>query len=154
MIQSPAMTATRDLYKRFIDGWNAHDAHGMAACLASDGLMIGFDGSIMRGAAEAERVLSQIFAHHTPHRFVTIERSIRMFAPTVACYSGDLGSIEPGTNTLVESLNSRQVMVATQDETGWRMRLLQTTPAALHGQPDLQIALTEELKTAIARLGN
>jgi hypothetical protein len=41
--------ALTTLYRRLIDGWNCGDAGKMAAPIASDGLVIGFDGSQMLG---------------------------------------------------------------------------------------------------------
>jgi uncharacterized protein (TIGR02246 family) len=47
-----------------IDGWNAGDAESMAAPLAADGLMIGFDGSQLVGQGEVAAELERIFADH------------------------------------------------------------------------------------------
>ena len=44
--------SVRDVYRRLIDGWNASDAGAMAAAVASEGLVIGFDGSQMSGRGE------------------------------------------------------------------------------------------------------
>ena len=44
--------SVRDVYRRLIDGWNANDAGAMAAAVASEGLVIGFDGSQMSGRGE------------------------------------------------------------------------------------------------------
>jgi len=151
MIQSPAMIATRDLYTKFIDGWNAMDARAIAACLAPDALLIGFDGSRITGRVEIERNMAMIFADHQPHRFYPIERFVRMLAPTVGIYSGDIGCVPRGGHELDERLNARQVLVAGQSEEGWRAHLLQSTPAALHGQDQERLALNEELRQTIAR---
>ena len=39
----------RALYRAIIDGWNADDAAAFAAPFAPDGVVIGFDGSEIRG---------------------------------------------------------------------------------------------------------
>ena len=54
--------AARDLYGRIIAGWNAGDARAMAAPMAPDALMIGFDGSQLQGRDEIEAELGRIFA--------------------------------------------------------------------------------------------
>ena len=46
-----------ELYERLIEGWNANDAAAMAAPLAQDALMIGYDGSQMSGREEVVREL-------------------------------------------------------------------------------------------------
>jgi len=151
MTQSPATGATRDLYRHFIDGWNQRDVRAITAALASDAVVIGFDGGLMRGPAELSQTFGMIFAEHQPHRFVTIERSITVLAPTVARYIGDVGFVAPGETEIVESLNARQVMIAVLRDTGWKISLLQTTPATLHGQPGLHLALSEELREMARR---
>jgi len=151
MTQSPAMTATRDLYHRFVDSWNGHDARTIATAMDSHGIMIGFDGGVMRGPAEVERTISSVFSDHNPHQIVAIERSIHMVAPTVCRYLGDVGFVDPVSGELEESLNSRQTLIASLGVEGWRIHLLQTTPAAMYAAPGSQLALSEELRAAFSR---
>jgi uncharacterized protein (TIGR02246 family) len=56
-----AEDALTRLYGELIEGWNAGDAEAMAAALAADGLVIGFDGSQMSGRQEVEAELGRIF---------------------------------------------------------------------------------------------
>ncbi|MGC2695038.1 MAG: SgcJ/EcaC family oxidoreductase [Candidatus Angelobacter sp.] len=42
----------RALYLAFIDGWNSRNASAMAAQIADDGILIGFDGSELNGSHE------------------------------------------------------------------------------------------------------
>lgn len=44
-----AEDAVTGLYQRLITGWNDADAETMAAAVAHDGIVIGFDGSQMVG---------------------------------------------------------------------------------------------------------
>ena len=151
MVQSPAMADVRNLYQRLIQSWNDQDARGMATCLSEQGVMIGFDGSKMVGRAEVETSLVGIFREHPVARFVTIERKIRMLSPTVAMYIGDAGMVGRGHHELNPDVNTRHTLIAIRQHDTWSAELFQNTPAALHGRPDLQLALTEELKTALAR---
>jgi uncharacterized protein (TIGR02246 family) len=145
------MTATRDLYRRWVDGWNGHDARAVATAMDPQGLMIGFDGGVMRGPVEVERAFSAVFADHNPHKIVAIERSTHMLAPTVCRYLGDVGFVDPESGELKESLNARQTLIAALGNDGWRIQLLQTTPAAMYAAPGSQLALSEELRTALER---
>ena len=152
MTQSPAMLATRDLYRRFVDGWNDHRADLVATAMDPAGIMIGFDGAVLRGPAEVEQAFSLVFREHNPHRIVPIERSMQMLAPTVCRYLGDVGFIDPTSQELAEQLNARQTLIAVLAESGWRIHLLQTTPAATFAPPGAQLALSEELRTMQQRL--
>jgi uncharacterized protein (TIGR02246 family) len=149
MTQSPAMTATRDLYHRFVDGWNGHDARSIATAMDPHGLVIGFDGGVMRGPGEVERAFMSVFMDHNPHQIVAIERSMHMLAPTVCRYLGDVGFVVPDSGELDESLNSRQTLIAALGNEGWRINQLQTTPAAMYAAPGTQLALSEELRAVL-----
>ena len=85
------MTDVNDLYRRLIDEWNANDATAMAALLAEDALVIGFDGSQMFGRNEAESQLAQIFADHRTATYVTKVRSVRQLGADAALLPGFLG---------------------------------------------------------------
>jgi uncharacterized protein (TIGR02246 family) len=151
MTQSPAMTATRDLYRQFVDGWNGHDARAIANTMDRLGILIGFDGTVLRGSGEVEKSFSAIFTDHNPHQIVAIERSVAMIAPTVCRYLSDVGFFRPEAGEIDEALNARQTLIATLGDSGWKIALLQTTPAAQYTPPGSQIALTEELRAALAR---
>jgi len=151
MTQSPAMMATRDLYRRFVDGWNGHDARAIATAVDPYGLMIGFDGGVLRGPSDVERAFTSVFTDHNPHQIVAIERSLHMLAPTVCRYLGDVGFVDTVSGELEESLNSRQTLIAALGNEGWRIHLLQTTPAAMYATPGSQLALSEELRSVLGR---
>jgi uncharacterized protein (TIGR02246 family) len=59
-----AEDAVTSLYRQLIDAWNASDAGAMAAPLAPDGLVVGFDGSQMVGPEEVATELGRVFADH------------------------------------------------------------------------------------------
>jgi len=54
-----AEQSTRTLYRKLLQAWNDKDAAAMAALLAPDGSMVGFNGSGFKGQAAAlERRIS------------------------------------------------------------------------------------------------
>ena len=152
MVQSPAMNEVRALFHRWINAWNNQDATGMASCVARDGLVIGFDGSKMTGPAEVESTLSAIFKDHQTARYVTIERKIRMLAPTVALFVADAGMVPRDDTAINPDVNARQTMLAVRTGDQWLIELIQNTPASLHGRRDIALALTEELKSVAKRI--
>ncbi len=143
----------RDLYKHWINAWNAHNAqhnaHDMAALVTEDGLIVGFDGSQMNGRAEVEATLSQIFADHVTAPYIGIVRSVHFLAPDVALLAAVVGMVPPGQTDINPPTNAIQSLVATRMDGQWRMSLFQNTPAAFHGRPDLSEQLTAELRAAL-----
>jgi hypothetical protein len=59
--------------------------------------------------------------------------------------------VPPGGSDINPAVNSIQSLVAVRDAERWRVVLLQTTPAAFHGRPDLAEALTAELRALLPR---
>ena len=98
---------------------------------------------------EVERAFMSVFMDHNPHQIVAIERSMHMLAPTVCRYLGDVGFVDPDSGELDESLNSRQTLIAALGNEGWRIHLLQTTPATMYAAPGTQLALSEELRAVL-----
>ncbi len=54
-----------------------------------------------------------------------------------------------GFAALFVEVNAIQSLVAVRDTDHWRAMLLQSTPAAFHGRPDLAEALTAELRALV-----
>lgn len=69
------------LYQTLLAGWNNRRADEMAALIAEDGNLIGFDGSPMNGRAEIQANLRQIFADHPTATYVGKIREIRFLTP-------------------------------------------------------------------------
>jgi uncharacterized protein (TIGR02246 family) len=137
--------AVADLYERLIHGWNRRDARLMAAAIAPDGLVIGFDGSQMLGRKQVVNDLGQIFSDHQTASYVTKIRATRSLAPGAALLHAVAGMIPPGGSQPMPDRNAVQTVVASEDEDGWSAALFQTTPAQFHGRPELAAALTAEL---------
>lgn len=135
----------KKLYVRLIDGWNANDAAAMAAPLAIDALVIGYDGSEMFGREEVARQLDQIFADHRTATYVTKVRSVKPLDSDTALLHAVVGMVPPGGEEIMPDRNAIQTLVAQRDDDGWSVKLFQTTPAQFHGRPELTEALTAEL---------
>lgn len=145
--------AVRDLFQMWLDAWNRQDAAGMAACLAPNGTVIGFDGSLMTGPAEVETTIAAIFAQHQTGRYYPIVREVREILPGVALLRADVGMVPAGQEEINPDLNAVQTVVAVNRSGRWLIELLQNTPAALHGRADLRETLTAELRDLRALSG-
>jgi uncharacterized protein (TIGR02246 family) len=142
--------AVADVYRRLIEGWNANRAADMAAAVAPDGLVIGYDGSQMLGREEVQDQLAAIFRDHQTASYVTKVRSVRAFAEEVGLLHAVVGMVPPGGSQIMGELNAIQTVVARRDAEGWSAALFQTTPAQFHGRPELAEALTAELDEVLA----
>jgi uncharacterized protein (TIGR02246 family) len=142
-------TAT-SLYRQMIDGWNASDADAMAAPLATDGLMIGFDGSQMYGRDEVAAELGSIFADHETATYVTKVRSVKALGADAALLHAVAGMVPPGGSELMPERNTIHTLVARRGDDGWSVALFQSTPAQFHGRPELTEQLTAELSGLVA----
>ena len=140
-----AAEAAAGLYGRLIDGWNAQDAGAMAAAIAPDGLVIGFDGSQMSGRDEVAEELGRIFADHETATYVTKVRSVKRLGADVALLHAVAGMVPPGSSEIMPERNSIQTVVARRDDDVWSVAIFQTTPARFDGRPELVQALTAEL---------
>jgi uncharacterized protein (TIGR02246 family) len=140
-----AEDAVTSLYRQLIDAWNASDAGAMAAPLAPDGLVVGFDGSQMVGPEEVATELGRVFADHKTADYVTKVRSVKALGSDAALLHAVVGMVEPGGSEILPDRNAIQTVVAHRGGDGWSVALFQTTPAQFHGRPELTEALTGEL---------
>lgn len=139
--------AVRELYRRFIDGWNRRDAAVLAEPFAEDGEIVGFDGSYLGGRFAILANMVRLFdAHRTPP-YLTVVRGVRRLGADVVVLRAVAGLVPPGKADIEPGLNAVQSLVAERQRDGaWRIALLQTTPAQLHGHPELVEQLTAELR--------
>jgi hypothetical protein len=119
--------ATRELYERLIEAWNKRNARDYALLFASNGSIVGFDGSQVNGQLEIGAHVSEVFSHHQTASYVTIVREVRPIGGDVT------------------------LLVASRKGGKWEIALFQNTPAAFHGRPELSKKLTEELRAALSR---
>ena len=140
-----AVTAATALYRRLIDGWNAHDADAMGAALLGDSLVIGFDGSQMVGREEVVSGLSDVFADHEVALYVAKVRSVTPFGADAVLLHAVAGMVLQGASEIMPERNCIQTVVASRAGGDWLVALFQTTPAQFDGRPELSQALTAEL---------
>lgn len=136
--------AVRDLYAQLLTAWNDRDADRFAALFAEDGASVGFDGSQSHGPQIAEH-LKPIFADHPTAAYVAKVRQVRAVGPQAALLRAIVGMVPPGADELKPDVNAVQTVLAEQTTGGWRIVLLQNTPAQHHGRPDLVEQHTAEL---------
>lgn len=146
---SPAEVPARALYQRVLDAWNRRSASDFAACFAETGSIVGFDGSPSQGRDEIAGHLAPIFSDHPTAAYVAIVREVREIGPGVALLRAVAGMVPPGQNDINPAVNSIQTMVATAHGADWRIQMLQTTPAAFHGRPEVAEALSAELRARL-----
>ena len=139
----------RWLYQAWLERWNRRSAGEMADLVAEDGNLIGFDGSQINGRSEVEAVLGQIFADHQTAAYVGIVRQVRFLSPSVALLRAVVGMVPPGQSDINPAVNAVQTLVAAKQQGQWRIALLQNTPAAFHGRPELGEQLTKELQQLV-----
>ncbi len=143
-------TAVRKLYDELLAAWNRQDAATFAAFFGNDGVSIGFDGSTAVGPDVLEH-LAGIFADHETATYVAKVREVRPLGPTAALLRSIVGMIPPGDDDLKPDVNALQTLVVVRQDDGWRIALLQNTPAQYHGHPELVEQHTDELRDRLRR---
>jgi len=140
---------TRALYARLIEAWDKRNARDYALQFASDGVLVGFDGSQVNGQLEVGGHVTEVFTHHQTPRYVTIVRDVRPLANDVTLLRANAGLIPPGKDDIDPALNAIQSMVAVRKSDVWKIALFHNTPAAFHMRPELAKQLTDELRAKL-----
>jgi uncharacterized protein (TIGR02246 family) len=140
---------TRELYARLIETWDKRNARDFALLFASDGNVVGFDGSQVNGQLEVGAHLTEIFSHHQTPRYVWIIRDVRLIANDVTLLRANTGLVPNGKDDIEPALNAVQSMVAVKKGGAWKVALFQNTPATLDQRPDLAKQLTEQLRVRL-----
>jgi uncharacterized protein (TIGR02246 family) len=140
---------TRELYARLIETWDKRNARDFALLFASDGNVVGFDGSQVNGQLEVGAHLTEIFSHHQTPRYVWIIRDVRLIANDVTLLRANTGLVPNGKDDIEPALNAVQSMVAVKKGGAWKVALFQNTPATLDQRPDLAKQLTEQLRARL-----
>jgi len=142
--------AARDLYEKLLVAWNEQDAEGFAAPFGDDGAMIGFDGSQAAGRQDVFGHLSPVFRDHPTGRYVAQVTGTRDLGDDLVLLRAMVGMLPPGQSALNPAVNALQTLVAQRHDDGWRIVLLQTTPAQYHGRPELVEQHTATLEPQVA----
>jgi uncharacterized protein (TIGR02246 family) len=141
--------APRELYARLIEAWNKRNARDYALIFASNGSIVGFDGSQVNGQMEIGAHVSEIFSHHQTASYVTIVREVRAISADVTLLRANAGMVPPGKDDINPEMNAVQSMVAARKGAKWEIALFQNTPAAFHDRPELSKKVTEELRAVL-----
>ena len=149
-IDAPAEAAVRELYRQILETWNKRNARDYALLFASDGSLVGFDGSQVNGQLDIGAHLTEVFMHHQTPRYVSIVSEARMLGTDVALLRASAGLVPPDKDDIDPALNAIQSMVAVRRGGTWKIALFQNTPAAFHQRPELAKQLTEELRAKLA----
>jgi uncharacterized protein (TIGR02246 family) len=140
----------RDLHRQFIALWNAKNVDGIAALFCDNGSIVGFDGSMVNGAAQIKDHLRGVFDDHQPARYVGVVREVRGLANGVSLLRAVVGMVPPGGSDINPDVNAVQSLLAVRGSNDRDcIALLQATPAQFHGRPDEVDALTNELRAAL-----
>ena len=132
----------RALYRGLLECWNRRDPQSLAHLFAEDGNLVGFDGSMLNGRAEMQR----IFADYETGTYVGKIRGVRFLASEVGLLRAVAGMVPPGQTDLNPAVNAVQTLVAVRRDDEWRIALYQNTPARFHGRTEMAQQLTEELR--------
>ena len=141
--------AARELYEKLIQAWNKRNARDFALLFASNGSIVGYDGSQVDGQLDVGAHISEIFSHHQTAAYVTIVREVRPISSDVVVLRANAGMVPPGKDELNPDRNAVQSMVAARKGGKWEIALFQNTPAAYDGRPELSKKLTEELRAVL-----
>ena len=144
-----AEAAARELYEKLIQAWNKRNARDFALLFASNGSIVGYDGSQVDGQLDVGAHISEIFSHHQTASYVTIVREVRPISSDVVVLRANAGMVPPGKDELNPDRNAVQSMVAARKGGKWEIALFQNTPAAYDGRPELSKKLTEELRAVL-----
>jgi uncharacterized protein (TIGR02246 family) len=148
MTASTGAEGVERLHGAILDAWNRQDAKAYADCFRDDAIVVGFDGSEMRGRADIAEQLAATFADHDVARYVRIVRGVHRLGAEAALLHAVVGMVPPGGRDVMPDRHAVQLLVAVWETGAWRAGSLQNTPAQLHGRPEAVEALTDELRAA------
>jgi uncharacterized protein (TIGR02246 family) len=137
--------AAAKLHGELTHGWNERSAEAMTKSVAEDGLVVGFDGSVLRGRDAVADAMAQVFADHEVARYVCKVEAITELGPDLALLQASVGMVAPGGDEVMPDRNAVQTVLARRRGEAWEVALFQNTPARFDGRPDDAEALTREL---------
>jgi uncharacterized protein (TIGR02246 family) len=140
------MQSVEELYRGLLAAWNANDAEAFAAPFDEHGTVVGFDGSEMSGRRAIAAELGRVFASHATGSYVGIIRSVRPIGEDAFLLRAVSGVVPAGADDVDPDLHAVQSLVASWHEGAWKIDLYHNTPAAWHGRPEDQAALSAELR--------
>ncbi len=150
-IQTEALVTAA--YTGALHQWNKRNAAGMTAYFATDSTYIGFDGSQLNGQKEIYTVMDEIFTHYPTAAYVSIIKEIRILSPDTALLLAVAGMVAEGSDDITPTVNVIQTATLVLRDGTWKIALLQNTPAAFHGRPEMNEQLSADLRIALQTNG-
>jgi uncharacterized protein (TIGR02246 family) len=138
------------IYQQLLQQWNKRNAAGMTGLFATNGTLIGFDGSQLNGQKEIYAVLEEIFSNFPTAAYVSIVKEVRLLTPTTALLLAVAGMVAVGSSDISPEVNVLHSITVVEEEGKWRIALFQNTPAAFHGRPELAEQLSADLRHVLA----
>ncbi len=138
------------LYQQLLQQWNKRNAAGMTGLFATNGTLIGFDGSQLNGQKEIYAVLEEIFSNFPTAAYISIVKEVRLLTPTTALLLAVAGMVAVGSSDISPEVNVLHSITVVEEEGKWRIALFQNTPAAFHGRPELAEQLSADLRHVLA----
>jgi uncharacterized protein (TIGR02246 family) len=145
-IESATEAVIESIYENLVNSWNETNARAFSDLFSESGTMVGFDGTTASGKQDIYSHLSSVFADHTPGRFVSIVRDIKVLCPSVGLLIAVAGMVSSGEHQINPKVNAIQSLVVVSEMNHFRIALFQNTPAAFHGRPQVAEHLTAELQ--------
>ena len=137
------------LYHDLIKAWNKRNAGAMAGLFAEEGNLISFDGSQLNGQKEIYAVLDEIFNNFPTAAYVSIIKDIRLLTADTALLLAVVGMVPVGEADITPAVNAIQSITVARVSENWRIALLQNTPAAFHGRPEMAEQLSADLRAVL-----
>lgn len=138
------------LYQQLVQHWNKRNAAGMTGLFATNGTLIGFDGSQLNGQKEIYAVLEEIFSNFPTAAYISIVKEVRLLTPTTALLLAVAGMVAVGSSDISPEVNVLHSITAVLHEGKWQIALFQNTPAMFHGRPELAEQLSADLRQVLA----
>lgn len=114
-----------DLFGRMCAAWTQGDAEAYGACFVEDSDYVSYDGSHARGRSTMVDNHDQLFRGVlTRSALVGEVESVRFLRPDVALLHATGSVLMPWRSTLPPRRLSRQTIVATRTDEGWRVAAL------------------------------
>jgi uncharacterized protein (TIGR02246 family) len=120
--------AVCDLYRQLMDGWNRGSGEAFAAVFAEDGDLVAFDGTHFEGRSEIALFRQELFDRWMKGtRLVGRVKDVRFLSPDVAVMHAVGGTVMRGKTAPSPERDSIQTLVATRQESEWRITAFQNT---------------------------
>jgi uncharacterized protein (TIGR02246 family) len=145
-IESATEAIIEAIYENLINSWNETNARAFSDLFSETGTLVGFDGSTASGRQDIYYHLKSIFSDHTPAKFVSIVRDIKVLCPSVGLLRAVAGMASSEQKKINPKTNTIQSLLVVSEMGHFRIALFQNTPAAFHGRPQVVEHLTEELQ--------